>query len=43
MLTDYKFINYVESIIETFNLSTSSPVGISELALLEGFSFDAKK
>ena len=38
VLTNYKFINYVESIIESFNLSTNSSIGISRAVLLDDFS-----
>ena len=37
-LTDYKFINYVESIIETFNFTNNDSIGISNLTLLDGFA-----
>lgn len=36
-LTDYKFVNYVESLIESFNLTTNSPIGINKLVLLKDF------
>jgi hypothetical protein len=36
-LTDYKFINYVESIIETFNFTNNNPIGISKLSILDDF------
>ena len=37
-LTDYKFINYIESLIESFNFATTNPIGISKLVLLDDFS-----
>ena len=37
-LTDFKFINYLESIFETFNLSYSDPIGIKNVVLVEDFS-----
>jgi len=39
-LTDYKFINYVESIIETFNFINSSSIGISKVNLVEGYAIN---
>lgn len=42
-LTDYKFVNYVESIIETFNLNTTNPIGISKVDLLEDFTLTEAK
>lgn len=37
ILTDYKFINYIESILETFGLSNSSSIGINKIVLEEDF------
>lgn len=37
-LTDYKFVNYVESIIETFGLSTNSTIGINKIKLVEEYA-----
>lgn len=37
-LTDYKFVNYVESIVESFNFSTNSSIGIWKINLLEDFA-----
>ena len=37
LLTDYKFVNYVESLIETFRLSTDSSIGIKKLELVEEY------
>lgn len=37
LLTDYKFVNYVESLIETFGLSTDSSIGIKKLELVEEY------
>jgi len=37
-LTDYKFINYIESIAETFNVSFPNSIGISEVSILEEYS-----
>lgn len=37
-LTDYKFINYIESISEVFNIKFDSSIWISELSLLEEYS-----
>jgi len=34
ILTNFKFINYIESIIETFNLSTSDKIWINKIELL---------
>lgn len=42
-LTDYKFINYVESIIETFNLSSDSSLWITNVNLVDEFSVNVKK
>jgi len=36
-LTDYKFINYVESLLETFGLSTSSSIGIKKIWLFKEY------
>lgn len=38
VLTDYKFVNYVESIVESFNFSTYNSIGISKLSLLKDFA-----
>lgn len=37
-LTDYKFVNYVESILKTFDLSTDSSIWISKVTLVKDFS-----
>ncbi|MDD3793275.1 MAG: hypothetical protein PHI37_00485 [Candidatus Gracilibacteria bacterium] len=37
-LSDYKFINYIESIAETFNISFSDPIGISQLELVTDYA-----
>lgn len=42
-LTDFKFVNYVESILQTFNLKHSSTIWVSNLTLVEDFSSDIKK
>ncbi len=39
-LTDYKFVNYVESIIETFNFSTYNSIWISKLTLLGDYAIN---
>ena len=36
-LTDFKFVNYIESLLETFNLSYSNPIWIKNLVLIEDF------
>ncbi len=42
-LTDFKFINYVESIIETFNFSTNDPIWISKITLVDDFAMSTSK
>lgn len=42
-LTDYKFINHIESLIESFNLTTSNPIGITKINILDDFSIWNKK
>lgn len=37
ILTDYKFINYIESLLETFNLSTKSPIGINKIKVVDEY------
>ncbi len=37
-MTDYKFINYIESLIESFNLTTSNSIWIKRVDLLEEFA-----
>lgn len=37
-LTDYKFINYIESIAETFNISFSNSIWISNLKIVEDYA-----
>lgn len=37
-LSDYKFINYIESIAETFNISFPNSIWISEVSILEDYS-----
>ena len=36
-LTDFKFINYIESLLETFSLSYSDSIGIKSLVLIDDF------
>ena len=36
-LTDFEFINYVESILDTFNLTTKSPIWIRNIRILEDY------
>ncbi|PZM85677.1 hypothetical protein DLH72_01690 [Candidatus Gracilibacteria bacterium] len=36
-LTDFQFINYVESIISTFNLSYTNPIGIKEIKQIDNY------
>ena len=43
ILTDYKFINYIESVIESFNLTTSSPIWINKLVLVEDYAISNKQ
>ena len=38
VLSDYKFINYIELLIESFNFESNSPIGISNVALLDEFA-----
>lgn len=38
VLTDYKFVNYIESIIESFNFSTNSAIWITKVNLVEEFA-----
>jgi len=38
VLTDYKFINYIESIIETFNVSSNDPIWIKDLEVAEWYA-----
>ena len=42
-LTDYKFVNYVESIFETFWLSTDSAIGIWKVTLLDEYAVSTSK
>ncbi len=42
-LNDFKFINYVESILESFNITTSSPIWIFDLTPLDDVQADPKK
>ncbi|MDP2090425.1 MAG: hypothetical protein Q8K30_02405 [Candidatus Gracilibacteria bacterium] len=42
-LTDYKFVNYVESIIESFNLNSSSSIGIAKISLLDDYAISTGK
>lgn len=42
-LTDYKFINYIESLLQTFNLSTDNPIGINKINILEDFIWTENK
>lgn len=37
-LTDYRFINYIESLIESFNLTTNDSLWIKKLKLLEDYT-----
>jgi len=41
-LTDFKFINYIETILESFSLKYSDPIWIKDIVLLEDFSNDGK-
>ena len=43
LLTDFKFINYIENIIATFWLDYNDEIGINELRLLDEFSDEWKK
>ena len=36
-LTDFKFVNYIEAIIETFRLSYTDAIGIKNLVLIDDF------
>lgn len=36
-LTDYKFINYIESLLKTFNLSYTDPIWINNINILEEY------
>ena len=38
VLTDYKFINYIELLIESFNFESNSAIWIKNLTLLEDFA-----
>lgn len=42
VLSDYKFVNYVESIIESFNFTTSNSIWISKINLLKDFAVSNK-
>lgn len=42
-LTDYKFVNYVESIIESFNLNSSSSIWIAKISLLDDYAISTWK
>lgn len=43
-LTDFKFINYIESILYTFNLVSIDPIGISDVLVVDDYiSQDSKK
>lgn len=42
-LNDFKFINYIESILESFNITTSSPIWIFNLTPLDEVETDPKK
>ncbi|NVP17950.1 hypothetical protein HUU51_04500 [Candidatus Gracilibacteria bacterium] len=37
-LSDYKFVNYIESIAETFNFTYKDAIGISDVKLLEEYT-----
>lgn len=39
-LTDYKFVNYVESIIETFNFNNENPIWISKVNLIDDYAIN---
>ncbi|MCH2188639.1 hypothetical protein MK079_02320 [Candidatus Gracilibacteria bacterium] len=43
VLTDYKFINYIESILETFDLEYEGLIGIQSPQLVEAFSSQNSK
>jgi hypothetical protein len=38
LLSDFKFINYIENLLETFSLEYSNEIGISDIHLVEEFS-----
>lgn len=38
VLSDFEFINYVESILETFNLKTNNSIWINKLDIIEDYS-----
>ena len=42
MLSDFKFINYIESILATFNLQNSSPIGIMNINSIDDYSIEEK-
>lgn len=37
-LTDFKFINYIESLANTFNINFRNSIGIKEVTLVDGYS-----
>ncbi|MBS9775230.1 hypothetical protein KGV52_00795 [Candidatus Gracilibacteria bacterium] len=37
-LTDFRFINYIETIIDQFNLTYNNPIGISDTVLVSDYS-----
>lgn len=40
-LTDFKFINYIESLSDTFNINFNNPVGIQDVNVVEWYSTSA--
>lgn len=42
-LTDYKFVNYVESIIESFNFTTNNSIWITKLSLVGDYAISTGK
>lgn len=43
LLSDFKFINYIENLLATFSLEYTNEIGISEIHLVEDFSEKWKK
>ncbi len=41
-LTDFEFINYIESIIDTFNLTSKAQIGIWKIEILEDYVVSTK-
>ncbi len=40
-LTDFKFINYIESLADTFNINFNNSIGIQDVNVVEGYSTSA--